>query len=197
MSSGPTSDSQLKQAEVVNLTSSGKRQSTLPRVARQVRAQALSRLAELMQHLFNNADDTLFEMADRSRNDDDQHMYFESMRQLRLFREGVGSTFLGEFEQMLMLAILRKGDEAYGVEVRRELEQRTGRSVSRGAFYTTLDRLQAKGYLGWTTRPVDGWRGGRPQRHFEVTEAGREQLRRSREALTSLWEGLESELVGP
>lgn len=100
------------------------------------------------------------------------------------------NSYLGEFEQMLLLAILRKGDEAFAVEVRRELKERTGRTVTRGAFYTTLDRLQAKGYLAWTTRAVDGWRGGRPQRHFEVTPEGLEQLQRSHAALTSLWVGL-------
>jgi DNA-binding PadR family transcriptional regulator len=98
--------------------------------------------------------------------------------------------YLGEFEQMLLLAILRKGDDAFAVEVRRELEERAGRSVTRGAFYTTLDRLHAKGYLNWTTRAVEDWRGGRPQRHFEVTTDGLEQLQRSHAALTSLWEGL-------
>lgn len=107
------------------------------------------------------------------------------------------SGFLGEFEQMVLLAILRKGEQAYGVEVRRELEDRAGRSVTRGAFYTTLDRLQAKGYLTWRERPVEGWRGGRPQRHFEVTPEGLEQLRRSREALESLWDGLGGELARP
>lgn len=105
--------------------------------------------------------------------------------------------FIGEFEQMLLLAILRKGDDAYGVEVRRELEERAGRTVTRGAFYTTLDRLQSKGYLRWEKRSVEGWRGGRPQRHFEVTEEGLEQLRRSRDALESLWDGLDRELAGP
>ncbi len=100
-------------------------------------------------------------------------------------------SYLGEFEQMVLLAILRTADAAYGVEVRRELEARTGRAVTRGAFYTTLDRLQAKGYLTWTTRSFEGWRGGRPQRHFEVTAAGLDQLQRSHEALTALWQGLD------
>jgi DNA-binding PadR family transcriptional regulator len=105
-------------------------------------------------------------------------------------------SFLGEFEQMLLLAILQAGDNAYGVEVRRELEGATGRTVSRGAFYTTLDRLEAKGYLRWTSKPVDsGWRGGMPQRHFEVTDEGLEQLRRSREALERLSRGLDEILV--
>ena len=103
-------------------------------------------------------------------------------------------SFLGEFEQMVLLAILQKGDSAYGVEVRREIEECAGRRVTRGAFYTTLDRLESKGYLTWTTRAVEGWRGGIPQRHFEVTETGLEKLRQSRSALTRLWRGLDNEL---
>jgi len=98
--------------------------------------------------------------------------------------------YLGEFEQMLLLAILRKGEDAFAVEVRRELADRAGRTVSRGAFYTTLDRLHAKGYLTWTTRAVEDWRGGRPQRHFNVTAEGVDQLQRSHAALTNLWHGL-------
>ncbi len=99
--------------------------------------------------------------------------------------------FLGEFEQMVLLAILQKGTKAYGVEVRREIEECARRKVTRGAFYTTLDRLEAKGYLTWSTRPVEGWRGGIPQRHFEVTEAGVEKLQQSRSAMDRLWRGLE------
>ena len=98
--------------------------------------------------------------------------------------------YLGEFEHMLLLAILRKGADAFAVEVRRELAERAGRTVTRGAFYTTLDRLHAKGYLTWTTRAVEDWRGGRPQRHFEVTSEGIDQLQRSHAALTNLWQGL-------
>jgi len=104
------------------------------------------------------------------------------------------NSFLGEFEQMVLLAILQKGDAAYGVEVRREIEECSGRSVTRGAFYTTLDRLESKGYLTWTTRPVEGWRGGIPQRHFEVTEEGRDKLQQSRAAMNRLWRGLDEEI---
>lgn len=104
------------------------------------------------------------------------------------------NNFLGEFEQMVLLAILQKGDKAYGVEVRREIEECADRRVTRGAFYTTLDRLEAKGYLRWTERPVEGWRGGLPQRHFEVTAAGREKLEQSRSALQRLWRGLDEQM---
>lgn len=104
------------------------------------------------------------------------------------------NTFLGEFEQMLLLAILQAGDGAYALPVRRELEARGGRRVSRGAFYTTLDRLESKGYLRWDERPVEAGRGGRPQRHFKVTAAGMVELRRARDAFARLWDGLEERI---
>jgi len=95
-------------------------------------------------------------------------------------------SFLGEFEQMVMLAILQQGDAAFGLEVRRELEESTGKEVSRGAFYTTVDRLERKGYLSWEAMPPGGRRGGAPQRLFEVTEAGIDALRSSRRAFETL-----------
>jgi DNA-binding PadR family transcriptional regulator len=104
------------------------------------------------------------------------------------------NAFLGEFEQMLLLAILQAGDDAFALTIRRELEQRSGRRVSRGAFYTTLDRLEGKGYLRWDERPVEPGRGGRPQRHFAVTEAGRAELRKAHRAFVRLWSGLEDHL---
>ncbi len=101
-------------------------------------------------------------------------------------------SFLGEFEQMVLLSVLRCGATAYGIEVRSALEATTGRSVSRGAFYTTLDRLERKGYVRWKLKPaVDGARGGMPRRRFQVTAAGLRELRASRQALLSLWSGLE------
>ncbi len=98
---------------------------------------------------------------------------------------------LGEFEQMVLLAVLQKAGDAYGVEVRREIESATGKKVTRGAFYTSLDRLNTKGYLTWELRAVENVRGGHPQRYFEVTPAGREQLMRARQAMNQLWNGLE------
>ena len=96
-------------------------------------------------------------------------------------------TFLGEFEQMILLAILQGGEDANAFEVRRELEASAGRTVTKGAFYTTLDRLERKRYLTWTTRVAEGARGGMPQRHFEVSAAGVRELRKSRDALVNLW----------
>lgn len=98
--------------------------------------------------------------------------------------------FLGEFEQMVLLAVLRLGDNAYGVTIRAEIEARTGRAVSRGAIYVTLDRLEAKGYLrSWLAHPTPE-RGGKGKRVCQVEQAGLVALRASRRALVSLWHGL-------
>jgi DNA-binding PadR family transcriptional regulator len=107
------------------------------------------------------------------------------------------SSFLGEFEQMVLLAILQQVDNAYGVTIRSEIEARTGRSVARGAMYTTLDRLVTKGYLTSRVGEPTSERGGRAKRYFDVTPAGYEALRVSREALLSLWQGLESAIEKP
>ena len=99
-------------------------------------------------------------------------------------------SYLGEFEQMVLLAILQGGSDANALHVRRELETSADRSVSKGAFYTTLDRLEKKGYLTWRARVPDEGRNGLPQRHFRVTPEGLRQLRRSRHAVRRLSRGL-------
>ena len=108
----------------------------------------------------------------------------------------MGKTFIGEFEQMVLLAVLKHGETAYAVDIRRELERSAARSVSRGALYRTFDRLEAKGYLEWEVDsggPVPD-RGGHPMRRFRVTRAGIEALQASRSALIKLWRGLETVL---
>jgi len=98
---------------------------------------------------------------------------------------------LGEFEQLVLLAILQRGEAAFGLEVREEIERSAGRTVSRGAFYTTLDRLEKKRYLAWEEAvPEDPGRSA-PLRRFSVTPAGLEALRASRRALQALWRGLD------
>ena len=97
------------------------------------------------------------------------------------------NTFLGEFEQMVLLAILQGGEDANAFEVRKELESSAGRTVTKGAFYTTLDRLERKKYVTWTMRVAEEGRGGMPQRHFNVTPVGIRELRKSRDALVILW----------
>ncbi len=108
----------------------------------------------------------------------------------------MGNTFIGEFEQMVLLAVLKQGQRAYAIDVRKELERSAGRSVSRGALYRTFDRLETKGYLEWEMEsgsPVPD-RGGHPMRRFRVTETGLEALQTSRRALIKLWSGLEGVL---
>ena len=104
--------------------------------------------------------------------------------------------YLGEFEQMLLLAAMRLGDEAYGARLMEELESRVGRRVSRGSVYVTLDRMQDKGWVTSTLSEARPERGGRPRRVIQVTPEGVSQLRRSREALLILWDGIE-EALGP
>jgi PadR family transcriptional regulator PadR len=97
---------------------------------------------------------------------------------------------LGEFEQRVLLAVLRCGDEAAAADVRRELERVLGRDVSRGAFYTTLERLEAKGLLTWNLRKRRTG-GELPERYLEVTRDGIAELRDARRAMLDMWRGLE------
>jgi DNA-binding PadR family transcriptional regulator len=106
-------------------------------------------------------------------------------------------TYLGEFEQQVLLVILRLGDDALGPEISRELERRAGRRVSRGALYTTLDRLEDKGLIRWRTIPGTAARDGLPRRLYAVTGAGVTALRAAREVVRRLWGGLDGRLKEP
>ncbi len=106
----------------------------------------------------------------------------------------MGRTFLGEFEQRVLLAILRCDRNAYPIDVRKEVARASGHEPSRGAFYTTLDRLEAKQLVRWTAEGGDGRRDGLPQRRFTVTADGVKALRASRRALLELWRGLDEVL---
>jgi PadR family transcriptional regulator len=102
---------------------------------------------------------------------------------------------LGEFEQIVLLAALRLGSGAYGAAIRREIESRTRRSMTVGALYRTLDRLEEKGYVrSWIGDPTPE-RGGRSKRHFDVRPLGVKTLRASRDTLAAMWEGLEPEVT--
>src|SRR5919109_256434 len=103
----------------------------------------------------------------------------------------MGRTFLGEFEQRVLLTILRCGDNARPVEIRRELSRLSNQDISRGAFYTTLDRLEAKDLIAWTDLAGGVSRDGFPDRRCEVTAAGISALKASRKTLLDLWSGLE------
>lgn len=104
-------------------------------------------------------------------------------------------TSIGEFEQMVLLAVLRLKDGAYAPGVGRLLEQATGRRVSRGALYATLERLEEKGLLRWRLTGSAPPRGGHRRRLFEVTPSGLGVLRATRSALLTLWQGLEETLA--
>ena len=99
--------------------------------------------------------------------------------------------YLGEFEQLILLAILRLGDEAYGVTIRAELASRAGRDVAPGALFTTLERLETKGLLASRMGDPTPQRGGRAKRYVTVTPAGREALTRAVQAYERLLEGLD------
>jgi PadR family transcriptional regulator PadR len=102
-----------------------------------------------------------------------------------------GRDYLGEFEHIVLLAVLRLGDQAYGVTVRREIEARTKREVSVGAIYATLDRLEAKGYVQSRSGDPTPRRGGRSKRYFRVTAQGVSAVNRTHRAIRRLAEGLD------
>jgi DNA-binding PadR family transcriptional regulator len=97
---------------------------------------------------------------------------------------------------MVLLAILQLKDEAYALFVLSELDQRVGRSVSRGTLYKTLERLEAKGYLSWDAEAGTPERGGHPRRRFKVTARGITALREARDAFRKLWDGVEDLVEG-
>jgi len=103
---------------------------------------------------------------------------------------------LGEFEHLVMLAILRLAADAYGMRVRREIAGRTGRDVTIGAVYATLDRLEAKGLVSSRMGEPTAERGGRAKRSFRLTGAGIEAVNRAQESLLSMLDGIAFPLPG-
>lgn len=99
--------------------------------------------------------------------------------------------YLGEFEHIVLLAVMRLAERAYGVTVRQEIEARTKREVSIGAIYATLDRLEAKGYVRSRTGDPTPERGGRSKRFFRITAQGMSAINRTHGALRRLTEGLD------
>ena len=98
---------------------------------------------------------------------------------------------LGEFEHLVLLAILQLGEDAYGAAIVDELEARTGREVSQAATYIALRRLRAKGAVTALDGDPVADRGGRPRRYFSLTDDGLARLRESGTALFRMWSGLE------
>jgi DNA-binding PadR family transcriptional regulator len=104
---------------------------------------------------------------------------------------------IGELEQLILLVILRLGREAYGLSIARELEAQAGRRLSRGALYTTLDRLEVKGWLRWQLEPGGPERQALPKRVYTVLPAGVAALRASQRVLRRMWRGLDHVLKDP
>ena len=104
---------------------------------------------------------------------------------------------LGEFEVVVLMAVLHLDDDAYGSAVRDEIERRSGRAVSRGAVYITLDRLEEKGLLSSRTGGTSAGRGGKPKRLFHVTAPGVRAVRESLAMLGRMRAGLEPLLDKP
>ena len=104
--------------------------------------------------------------------------------------------WLGEFEQVVLFAVAQI-DDAYGATIRDEIERRTGRQVSAGAIYTTLDRLEDRGLLSsWWGEPT-AERGGKRKRHFKLKPAGCEALARSWQAMRAMARGFDAKVVKP
>ena len=98
--------------------------------------------------------------------------------------------YLGSFELMVMLALIRLGENAYGVPISREIVERTGREVALGSVYDSLERLEEKGLVSSNLGEPTAERGGRAKRYFRVTAKGLTEVRESQTALKKLWRGL-------
>lgn len=105
-------------------------------------------------------------------------------------------SFLGEFEQTVLLAVLQLGDSAYAPGIAHHLETSIDRSVSRGALYSCLNQLERKGLLQWRLDEPTEERGGHSRRFYEVTARGVRSLKAARDGQLILWRGLES-ILGP
>jgi PadR family transcriptional regulator, regulatory protein PadR len=102
---------------------------------------------------------------------------------------------VGNFELMVMLALMRLKDDAYGVPISREIEAGTGRDVAVGSVYAALERLEGKGLVVSAVGEPTAERGGRAKRYFRVTAKGLREVRGAQRAFTTLWAGLK-ELKG-
>ena len=97
---------------------------------------------------------------------------------------------IGNFELMVMLALIRLGDEAYGVPISQEIEDRSGREVAVGSVYNALERLEEKGLVKSRIGEATSERGGRAKRYFKVTGKGVREVREMQQTLVKLWKGL-------
>jgi len=98
--------------------------------------------------------------------------------------------YLGNLELIVLLALIRLGEDAYGVPISRELEERGGREVALGSVYAALERLEEKGLVSSQLGEPTPERGGRAKKYFRVTARGLREVRETRRALKRLWQGL-------
>lgn len=98
--------------------------------------------------------------------------------------------YLGEFEIMVLLALIRLGDEAYGVPISREIEECSGREVALGSVYAALERMEEKGLVTSRLGDPTAERGGRAKRYFRITNQGLRAVRETQRALVRMWSGL-------
>jgi PadR family transcriptional regulator, regulatory protein PadR len=113
-----------------------------------------------------------------------QHDFFD------IIDEMAKRSSLADFELMVMLAVMRLGNEAYGVPISREIEQQSRRVVVLGSVYAALERLETKGLVSYVLGRPTSERGGRAKRYFRVTTRGLREVREARRAYTRLWHGL-------
>ncbi len=98
---------------------------------------------------------------------------------------------LGTFEEQVLLALVHDGEESYGMQVRRQIEERLGRSVAIGAVYATLDRLEHKDLVSSRLADAEPVRRGRPRRYFRLEAAGVTALEKARDAHARMWQGVQ------
>ena len=97
---------------------------------------------------------------------------------------------LGHFELLVLLALLRHEDEAYGVPIAKAIEQSTGKPVILASVYNTLERLEEKGMVRSSMGEPTAERGGRAKRYFSITASGMREVKAAKKALTLLWRGI-------
>ena len=97
---------------------------------------------------------------------------------------------LGEFEIVVLMALMRLGDQAYGISIKAEIEDKTGRSVSIGAIYATLDRLHKKSLIGTRMGEATAARGGRAKKYFHIEAQGEQRVREAYKMLGNMAEGV-------
>ncbi len=102
---------------------------------------------------------------------------------------------LGDFEQLILMALVRLRENAYGVSMRKEIEERTGRSISAGAIYTALDRLESRGFVSSRLGDPTPQRRGRPRKFYQLELPGAEALHRSYSALSQMAKGIGPKLA--